>query len=247
MICFDKKDTRMRILMLPLIHLIFSCSFVHGDSYCRFMKETSKDFWKTNLVATVIGYTDREEVNGIYIPKMNPTDKFARHVWLYSIAPTNYAGITFSMHSCGAWSLSDVYPTNQFFIFPAANVEKPFDSNYVRTGKENDPIIPHSTVEDYCPYRTYEKLFLFSESQIQYWISNLTKNNKRHKEEIERLRAELNKSSNDKKRNRDHRRIEELEKWITNNQSTIEKFRKQPPYFQERRKWLESQGLRPDH
>ena len=101
-------------------------------------------------------------------------------------------------------------------------------------------------VEDYCPYRTYEQLFLFSESQIQYWISYLTKNNKRYKEEIENLRVEMNKASNDKKRNRAHRRIEELEESITNNQSTIEKFRKQHQHFHERRKWLETQGLSPE-
>ena len=221
------------------IYLVLACCLAYGDS--RFLQETTASFWETNLVATVVGYSSQRTFLGVNIPEMDPTGQSAREVWLYSVAPTNYAGITFSLHSCGL-DLLRVYPTNQLFVFPSS----PCAYSTCSTNRsEYWPVAFDQAFRNYCPYRTFEKWFPITDGQLQDWIVNLTERINSCQERVTILRGKLGQTSDNKKRSFLLQEVEYNEKMIKSNQSAIDGCKIQAKYFQDRIKWLQTQGLCP--
>jgi len=225
------------------LSLALSCLIAFGDD--RFLHETAASFWETNLVATVIGYTGQRTVMGTSIPEMDPLGQYAREVWLYSIAPTNYARITFSLHSCGL-DLLRVYPTNQLFVFPASVCARQVSNSMLLSGNYNAPIIPAPTITDYCPYRTFDKWFPITDSQVQYWETDLKLSLETWQKRVSEWRDKLGKSNDEKKRAGISNRIEYAERAIQGHQRQIEDCKKQPQNFRDRIEWLKTQGVNPE-
>lgn len=216
-----------------------------GDS-SRLLLETPNNFWESNLVATVIGYAGRRSFMGTMIPTMEPSGQDLRQVWLYCIAPTNFARTTFTIHSCGPWSLARVYPTNQLFVFPASVCEKEVNDS-LRLGRDyNAPIVPAPTITDYCPYRTFEKWFPITDSQVKYWETYLTENMDDCRRQINRWQQKLKDTHDEKKRAGIGERIKDDEQTLINLQRRIEDLKKQSQYFRGRIEWLETQGVYPE-
>lgn len=209
----------------------------------RFMRETPNGFWETNLLATVISYSGQRTFMGTMIPAMDSSDRYPQKVWLYSIAPTNFAGITFTIHSCGPWSLSSVYPTNQLFVFPASVCSKKIATS---SRIENASIIPHQTVKNYCPYRTFEKWFPVTDSQLKHWRTYLAENLMTQRKRVNELRDKMKDASDEKRRNGISNQVEHAEREIQYLQSEIEECNKQSKYFTNRIEWLKTQDLNPE-
>lgn len=224
-----------------LLGMAFSGLVAFGED--RFMRETHNGFWETNLIATVISYSDQRTFMGTMIPAMDSSDRYPRKVWLYSIAPTNFAGITFTLHSCGPWSLSSAYPTNQLFIFPASVCAKEIATSN-RIG--NVPIIPHQTVENYCPYVSFEKWFPVTDGQLKHWRTYLAENLMTQRKMSTEWRDKMKVASDEKRRNSFSNQVEHAERLIRSLQSEIEECNRQPQYFTNRIEWLKTQGLNPE-
>jgi len=221
--------------------LVLSCLSAFGED--RFLHETAASFWETNLVATVIGYSGQRTFMGAVIPAMGPTDHYPRDVWLYSIAPTNFAHVTFTIHSCGPWSLLSVYPTNQLFVFPASVCAKEIS---ISNRFENDPIIPHQTVEGYCPYRTSEKWFPVTDGQLDDWKKYLTECIDSSHRQITKWQQKLENVRDEKKRIGITNRLEQEERNIRDIERRIEACQRQPQFFRDRIEWLKTQGVNPE-
>jgi len=236
-----------------LLAVLFSlaCCLAHGEPRNFFLDETAPDFWETNLVATVAGYSyigDRFFL-GKRVPVIGSSDRddlrrdFREEVWLYSIAPTNYAGMLFRFHNCDLSRVRDIYPTNQLFVFPATtNAFKEGDLISV-----NDPILfsPRSASDSYCPFRTLDKWFPIDDNAVQHWTSRWNDRIESDQKEINELREKLIATDDERKRTSILRQLEVTEISITRNRSRIDEMSKQPRYFQDRIKWLESQGVQP--
>ena len=225
------------------IGMALSCLFAFGDN--RLLHETPPSYWETNLVATVIGYTGQRTFMGTVIPEMDPSGQAANDVWLYSIAPTNYAHITFSLHKCGPWSLASVYPTNQLFVFPASVCSKQVSTSIMLSGKYSEPIVPSPTIQDYCPYRTFEKWFPITDNQTQFCETYLQRNMETSRKRVEEWRDELKNASDEKRRAHISHLIEYAEREIQSLQREIEDCKHQPTYFKNRIEWFKTQGFNP--
>jgi hypothetical protein len=222
--------------------LALSCLSAFGED--RFLHETAASFWETNLVATVISYSGQRAFMGTVIPAMGPSDQYPREVWLYSIAPTNYANIRFSLHSCGL-DLLRVYPTNQLFVFPASVSTKEVSDSLRLNGNYNAPIIPAPTITGYCPYRTFEKWFPVIDSQVKNWETSLNEQLAAGQKVAEKLRNEMRNTNDEKSRSRFSNRVERTEREIQSLRREIEDSKHQSQYFKNRIEWLKTQGLNP--
>jgi hypothetical protein len=223
--------------------LALSCLSAFGDD--RFLLETPNSFWESNLVATVIGYAGQRTFMGTVIPAMGPSDQYPKDVWLYSIAPTNFARITFTIHSCGLGSLLNVYPTNQLFVFPASVCARQVSTSVMLSGNYNEPIVPSPKITDYCPYRTFEKWFPVTDSQVKHWDVYLLEHLETCQKRAEEWRLELKSVSDEKRRVGLSNRVEHADREIQSLRREIEACRRQPHYFKNRIEWLMTQGLNP--
>ena len=231
--------------------IIFSlvCCLAHGEPTGLFLHEVAPDFWETNLVATVVGYSyiNHRSFLGEYLPVIvsheGAEDLWRgnkEEVWLYSLAPTNYAGMLFRFHSCDPSSVREFYPTNQLFVFQAA------------TNVNRDVVLMTSPIvfspsngNSYCPYRTPEKWFPIDDNAVQGWTSHLNERTESDHKQIAWLRETLATTDDEKKRSSRLRNIKEIEDGIRARQRKIDELVKQSRYFEDRIKWLESQGLEP--
>ena len=223
------------------IGLVLSCLSSFADD--RFLHETPNSFWESNLVATVIGYTGQRKFMGTVIPAMGPSDQYPREVWLYSMAPTNFAGTTFAIHQCGPWSLFSVYPTNQLFVFPASVCAKHVSTSVMLSGNYNAPIVPAPTITDYCPYRTFEKWFPVTDSQQRNWGISLNNELEAALNAAGKLRDEMIIEKDERSRSRLSNRVEHTERQIQSLRREIEDCKQQPQYFKTRIEWLKAQGV----
>ena len=239
------KANKSYVILDPKIIfcVLLSCLPAFGENF--FLQETTASFWESNLVATVIGYTGQRTFMGIKIPEMDPSDQCPMAVWLYSIAPTNYARITFSLHTCG-FDLLRAYPTNHLFVFPASVCVKQVSAEMMLSGSYNDPIIPSPRVGNYCPYRTFEKLFPITDCQVQYWEAKFKQSLEGMQKRNAEWRDTLAEPNDMKERVSLSNRVERAERTIQRQQRKIEDFGKQPQYFKERIEWLKTQGVNPE-
>ena len=223
---------------------VMACLGSRGENY--FLHETTASFWETNLVATVIGFTKERAFMGTTVPEMNPSEPSASQVWFYSIAPTNFARLVFSMHKCGPGNFASFYPTNQLFVFPAS-----FRGN----SKFRDPIIlregynspkASQTIHDYCPACTLDKLFPITDSQSQYWEPFIRSNMEVWEKRFADWRDKLKYESDEKKRASLSNRVEIAERKVKSYQREIEDCKHQSQYFKERIDWLKTQGVNPE-
>jgi hypothetical protein len=235
------RHTKRKALGLILLCLtLLSLSAFGGD---RFLHETTDSFWESNLVATVIGYTERRMFMGIPIPAMDRED--GSSVWFYSIAPTNYAHTTFSIHSCG-FNIIRAYPTNHLFVFPASVRVSQVSTETMLSGNYNDPIIPSPRVVDYCPYRTFEKLFPITDLHLQYWEQDFKINVETLEKRATEWREEQKNTEDMERRTIASNRVVHVVKTIQREQRQIEDCKKQPQYFRSRIEWLKTQGVNPE-
>ena len=225
------------------ISLVLSCLSSFADD--RLLRETADSFWETNLVATVIGYTGQRKFMGTVIPAMGPSDQYPSEVWLYSIAPTNYADVKFSLHSCGL-DLLRVYPTNQLFVFPASVSTKNIIDSLRLSANYNAPIIPAATITGYCPYRTFEKWFPVADSQVRDWERTLNDELEVRLKAAGKFRDEMENTKDKESRVRFTKRVERAERDIQSLRHEIEACRMQPQYFKIRIEWLKTQGVNPE-
>lgn len=222
--------------------MFLSLSAFGGD---RFLHETTDSFWESNLVATVIGYTEKRMFMGTSIPAMDPSGNGTSAVWFYSIAPTNYAHITFSIHACG-FDIIRAYPTNHLFVFPASVRAEQVSTETMLSGNYNDPIIPSPRVGDYCPYRTFEKLFPITDPHLQYWEKDFKINVETLEKRATEWREEQKNAEDMKRRASASNRVVKVLETIQQEQRQIEDCKKQPQYFRKRIEWLKTQGVNPE-
>ena len=223
------------------IAVVLALTYRSAYSENRCSQEMTANFWDTNLVATVIGYSSERTFMGVNIPVMDPLGQSAREVWLYSVAPTNYRGITFSMHSCGLFGFSKMFPTNQLFVFPASPA-----AGYNSCTNLFYPIYSEfQTFRDYCPYKTYCTWFPVTDSDVQYWISDWRDGIGEGKTKEIKLRSELAKTNDDRKRSNIAHRIEREEELIHKCQRAIDEAQIQSTFFPGRIQWLKTQGVYP--
>jgi len=236
-----------------LLAVLFSlaCYLVHGEPSNFFLHEVAPDFWETNLVATVAGYSyvgDRFFL-GKRVPTIVSPDRddiwrdFKEEVWLYSIAPTNYAGMLFRFHYCELSHVRDIYPTNQLFVFPVTT--NAFEESDLISFTSPILFSPRGASVSYCPFRTFDKWFPIDDNAVQHWTSRWNDQIESAQKEIAELREKLIATDDERKRTSILRQLKPLEISITRNRSRIDEMSKQPRYFQDRIKWLESQGLQP--
>jgi len=223
--------------------VVMSCLPSLAEDY--FLHGTSSSFWETNLVATVIGYTKSREFMGTTIPEMTSSDQSAGKVWFYSIAPTNFARLVFSVHKCGPGSLLSIYPTNQFYVFPASSCGNS-KCRSVRVDERDDSTTAFQTIHDYCPACTIDRMFPITENQSQYWESFMRSNLEFWTKRNAEWRDKMKNESDDKKRASLSNRVEHAERKIKSLQLEIDDCKKQPQYFKERIEWLKSQGVNPE-
>jgi hypothetical protein len=240
------KTYKNDVYWLPKIFLavVMLCLPSLGEGF--FVHGTSSSFWDTNLVATVIGYTKDRAFMGTHIPEMVPSGQAAQQVWFKCIAPTNFERVVFSMHKCGPASLLSIYPTNQFFVFPASFRGNSSFRDPVMISERHNSATSFQTIHDYCPACTIDKVFPITENQSQYWElfirSNLEVWTKRNAEWRDKMKNE----SDDKKRASLSNRVEHAERKIKSLQLEIDDCKKQPQYFKERIEWLKTQGVNPE-
>jgi hypothetical protein len=183
---------------------------------------------------------------GTSIPEMVPSGQAAGHVWFYSIAPTNFARIVFSMHKCGPGSLLPIYPTNQFFVFPASFRGNSSFRDPIMISERHNSATSFQTIHDYCPACTIDKVFPITENQSQYWElfirSNLEVWTKRNAEWRDKMKNE----SDEKKRASLSNRVDIAERKVESYQHEIDDCKHQSQYFKERIEWLKTQGVNPE-
>lgn len=241
-----RKAHKRYVILDPKIFFCVALSCLPAFCENFFLQETTASFWESNLVATVIGYTGQRTFMGTVIPAMGPSDQYPKTVWLYSIAPTNYARITFSLHNCGDFSFIRAYPTNHLFVFPASVCIRQVSTETMLSGNYNAPIIPSPRVGDYCPYRTFEKLFPISDSQVQYWEAKFKQSLEGMQKRTAEWRDKLAEPNDMKRRASISNRVEREERDMQRQQRKIEDFKKQPQYFRDRIEWLKTQGVNPE-
>jgi hypothetical protein len=241
-----RKTFKNDVCWLPKIFLavVMLCMPSRGEDF--FVHGTSASFWDTNLVATVIGYTKTRAFMGASIPEMVPSGQDAVQVWFYSIAPTNFAGVVFSLHKCGSGALLPIYPTNQFFVFPASFRGNSNFRDPVIISERHNSATSCQTIHDYCPACTLDKVFPVTENQSQYWEpfirSNLEVWTKRNAE----WRDKLKNARDEEKRATFSNRVEIAERKIKSYQREIDDCKNQSQYFKERIEWLKTQGVNPE-
>jgi len=230
---------------LKIISIVVLLSFSsRGEGY--FVHDTSSSFWETNLVATVIGYTKDRVFMGAHIPEMVPSGEAADQVWFKSIAPTNFSRIVFSMHKCGPGSLLPIYPTNQFFVFPASFRGNSSFRDPVSADESYDSTNAFQTIHDYCPGCTFDKVFPITESQAQYWETFIRGNLEGWKKRGADWREKLKNESDETKLISRSNRVAYAERKIKSLQLEIEDCKNQSEYFKERIEWLNTQGVNPE-
>ena len=236
-----KRDVTGRAKRFAAI-LALACSFAHGYYDC-FLHEVSDDFWDTNLVATVVGYcrVGQDRFLGVPVPRINKSDApdKCEEAWFYSIAPTNHAGILFRFYSCSPSSVRDIYPTNQLFVFPVVSEEK---------GIRRDKSVLISKRGASCSYSRYsisDKLFPINDRMIQDLVFQLNKDITVVQERIAETHDKLAKTEDEKKRSSLVSALNWFESYIERMRNEIEKLSEQSRYFQDRVKWLKSQGVPP--
>jgi hypothetical protein len=114
------------------------------------------------------------------------------------------------------------------------------------SGNYNDPIIPSPRVVDYCPYRTFEKLFPITDLHLQYWEQDFKINVETLEKRATEWREEQKNTEDMERRTIASNRVVHVVKTIQREQRQIEDCKKQPQYFRSRIEWLKTQGVNPE-
>ncbi|MDR2849251.1 MAG: hypothetical protein LBW77_01715 [Verrucomicrobiota bacterium] len=209
------------------------------------LEEVGPDFWRTNLVAAVVGYEYEQEVYGVTVPSFSPRFKNEnpRATWFRSIAPTNQANISFSLHRCSPGDHREMFPTNRLFVFPVG-----VDDDDRRSWSERglEAISPQTHFMEFCEYRTFEKCFPVSRQDVDFWVGRLENSREEAQRELHQNQKKLSEIDPGDTRlvKRLKSDIAKDEKWLQDSETRRARYLKQTDYLPKRAEWLRTQNVK---